>query len=84
MDQRETTRNVTLKVDASLLETARMLAAARGQSVSDLFDSLVRKVIAGDAAFRSRRKRFRDRMEKGFDLGSGGKAPLTRAARHER
>jgi hypothetical protein len=84
MAQSEATRNVTLKVEGSLLEAARMLSASRGLSVSELFESLVRKVIAGDAAFRTRRKRFRDRMERGFDLGSRGKPPLTRTERHER
>lgn len=84
MDQLGATRNVTLKVDRSLLDDARMISASRGLSASELFESLVRKLIAGKTAFRARRKRFRDRLKRGLDLGSGGKSPLTRAERHER
>ena len=78
------TQNITLRLDKALLDAVRMLAAARDMSVSGLFESLVRKTLAGDAAFRDRRRRFQRRLNEGFDLGSRGKAPLARAALHER
>ena len=77
-------KNITLKIDADLLESVRMIAATRDMSISELFESYVRKTIASDPAFRARRQRFRERLRRGFDLGSRGNPPMTRAAMHER
>ncbi|MBI4585979.1 MAG: ribbon-helix-helix protein, CopG family [Planctomycetes bacterium] len=79
-----TLQNITLRLEKKLLETVRMLAASRDLSVSELFAEFVRRTVAQDAAFRARRKRFRDRLKKGLDLGSMGKLSLTRAELHER
>jgi len=78
------TQNVTMRIDKALLDAVRMLAASRNSSLSELFEALARKTLAGDAAFRARRRRFQKRLEKGFNLASHGRAPLKRAALHER
>jgi hypothetical protein len=77
-------QNITLRLEKKILEAIRMLAASRNVSISELFESFARKSIAGDAAFRARRRRFRDRLKKGFDLGSRGRPLLSRAELHER
>ena len=78
------TQDVTIRIEKRLLQEARVLAASRNQSLSELIAALTRKTLAEDAAFRTRRKRFRKRLEKGFDLGSGGKFSLKRDELHER
>ena len=77
------TQNVTVKMDRQLLSSARMLAASRNLSLSELFAELTRKTLAEDAAFRARRKRFRERLEKGYVLNTRGKLSVDRAELHE-
>jgi len=78
------TQNVTVKMERELLSSARMLAASRSLSLSELFAELARKTLAEDAAFRVRRQRFRERLRKGYALNTRGKLSVDRAELHER
>ena len=77
-------QNVTIRLEKKLLTAAKMLAASRNQSLSELYSELTRKTLAQDAAFRARRKRFRERLEKGFRLGTRGQLFLSRDELHGR
>ena len=77
-------QNVTIRMEKKLLTEAKMLAASRSQSLSELISVLARKTLAQDAAFRARRKHFRQRLEKGFQLGTEGKLSVSRDELHGR
>ena len=78
------TQNLTIKLEKKLLESARMLAASRSISLSELFADFARKALAKDAGFRERRKRFRDRLGEGLELNTHGQIQWDRADLHER
>ncbi len=78
-----TTQNVTLALPKELLREARLLAVARGTSLSALLTEHLRRALHDDAAYEAARRRIRRRLRQGFDLGSGGALP-PRGDLHER
>lgn len=74
-------QNITLALDRSLVRRARMLAAERSTSVSQLVaQELTRLVERAERRERARRRALKN-LETGFRLG--GK-PAPRAVLHER
>lgn len=75
-------KNVTLKLDAELLQEARVLAAREGLSVSALLADHLKEIVIRSGEYERARERAVQRMESGFDLG--GASPLSRDKAHER
>ena len=74
--------NVTLKIDASLLREARVLAAEEGTSVSALLADRLEALVRERKAFDRARRRAVARLRKGLDLG--WTPPRSRDDLHER
>ena len=74
--------NVTLKVDATLLREAKVLAAQRDSSVSRLLADELERLVRGEKSYEAARRRALSRLNKGFDLDWS--PPADRAELHER
>lgn len=61
--------NVTLKLDASLIQEARVLAAEEGLSISALLTERLEALVRERKAFDKARRRALARLRDGFDLG---------------
>jgi hypothetical protein len=75
-------RNVTLKVDADLLQRARVLAAEQGSSISKMLAEKVEEVVREREGYDRARKRALARLRVGMDLG--WTRPGSRDELHER
>lgn len=60
--------NVTLKLDASLLREARVLAAEEGRSVSAFLAERLEDVVRERKGFEKAKRRALARLRAGFDL----------------
>jgi hypothetical protein len=78
------TQNVTLALPKELLREARLLAVARGTSLSALLAEQLRRAVHDDDAYEAARRRIRRRLRRGFDLGTRGGALPRRGDLHER
>jgi hypothetical protein len=76
------TRNITLRIDANLLQEAKVLAAQKGTSVSALMAMQLEELVRRDRAYEAARKRAVTRLHQGFDLG--WTAPASRDELYER
>jgi hypothetical protein len=74
--------NVTLKLDASLLREARVLAADEGRSISALLTDRLEALIRERKAFDKARRRALARLRDGLDLR--WTPPKSRDQLHER
>lgn len=77
-------RNITLSLSEDLLKEARIIAVKRGTSVSRLVADTLKGIVERETGYEQARKRSIARLEKGFHLGTGGKASWTRDDLHER
>ena len=75
------TKNITLKVDAQLLNRARHYAVDKHQSLSSYVSNLIEQTIRDQDQYESARASALEFLHKGFDLGG---QPLTRDQLHER
>jgi len=75
-------RNVTLKLDAGLLQRARVLAAEQGSSLSKMLAEKVEEVVREREKYDRARKRALARLRLGMDLGWA--PPASRDELHER
>ena len=78
------TQNVTLTLPKELLKEARLLAVERGTSLSALLTEQLRRAVQNDGGYEAARRRIRQRLRRGYDLGTGGKRLPARADLHER
>jgi len=60
--------NITLELDAALLDKARALAAEKGISVSALVTACLKRIFTDCKAYARARKRALARLRKGLDL----------------
>ena len=60
---------VTLKLDAELLREAKVLAAQRGTSLSQLLACQLEEMVRSDRAYEAARRQALARLDKGYDLG---------------
>ena len=74
--------NVTLKVDADLLQEVRVLAAREGRSVSRLMSDQLEALVRREKAYEAAKRRALARLREGFDLR--WEPPATREELHER
>ena len=74
--------NVTLKLDASLLREARVLAAEEGRSISALLTDRLEAIVRERKAFDKARRRALARLREGLDLR--WTPPQSRDELHER
>lgn len=75
-------RNLTIQLDESIIKKARVVAARRSTSISRLVSEEIERTAAKDAVWETAKKRALQRLNSGFDLGSG-KLPK-RETLHER
>jgi hypothetical protein len=74
--------NVTLKLDADLLQEARVIAAEEGRSVSALLTERLELLVRERKVFDRARRRALARLRDGLDLG--WTPPRSRDEIHER
>lgn len=74
-------KNITLKVDETLLKKCRQIAVSKEKSLSQWVVDLMSRAVAEQSGYARARRRALKRLEKGFHLG--GK-PLSRESLHER
>lgn len=74
--------NITLKVDAELAREARVLAAKRGTSLSQLLALALEGLVRSDLGYETARNRALARLDRGYDLG--WTRPASRDELHER
>ncbi len=75
------TKNVTLKLDASLLRKCRQLAVAQDKSLSQWVTELLQRAVVEEPAYARAKKRALERLNAGFRLGG---RPMLREDLHER
>ena len=75
------TKNVTLRMDAELLQAVRHRAVDQHLSLSAWVTTLLERSVAGDAQYGKARRTALQHLETGFRLGGH---PLKREALHER
>lgn len=74
-------QNITLRLEQSLLRSARVLAARRSTSVSGLLRDELRQLVEREEAFEQARRSALADLATGFHLGG---CPASRDELHER
>lgn len=77
-------QNVTLSLPKDTLQRAKLIAVARGVSLSGLLRDLLREVVEAEDRYETARRRHLRILERGFDLGGGGQPAASREELHER
>lgn len=77
-------QNVTLALPKEVLAAAKHLAVDEETTLSGLFARLIAAETERRGAKMHALLRIRQRMEKGYDLGTEGRMPVTREELHER
>jgi Family of unknown function (DUF6364) len=75
-------KNLTLKLDAHLIQVAKVEAAKRGSSVSALVAEKLEEIASQGDQYERARKRALALMKEGWNLG--WKKPKSRDELHER
>ena len=60
--------NITLKLDASIIQEAKILAAQRGTSVSRLLAEQLEELVRGEKLYDTAKSRAMARLRAGLDL----------------
>ena len=74
--------NITLKLDADLLQAVKVVAAQEGTSVSALMTAKLEEVVKEKEEYEKAMKRAIARMKKGWNLG--WQKPKSRDELHDR
>ena len=77
-------QNITLSLPKEDIRAARILAAVRGTSVSQLLARMLRELVEKETGYAAARERSLARLHEGLDLGTGGQADWSRDSAHER
>ena len=77
-------QNITLSLPKSTLRQAKHMAIDHGTSLSALLAEYVEQVVRQDEHYREAMRRARQRLARGFDLGTRGRIRTSRAELHER
>lgn len=77
-------QNITLSLPEEDLREARILAASRGTSVSQLLARMLRELVEQETGYARARDRSLARLREGMDLGTGGHIAWSRDDIHER
>jgi hypothetical protein len=77
-------QNITLSLPAEDIRAARILAASRGTSVSQLLARMLKELVEQETGYAPARDRSLARLREGMDLGTGGHVDWSRDSVHER
>jgi hypothetical protein len=77
-------QNITLSLPEEDLREARVLAARRGTSISQLLARMLRETVERETGFDAAKDHSLALMREGMDLGTGGRMTWTRDDLHER
>ena len=77
-------QNITLSVPEEDLREARILAARRGTSVSQLLARMLRETVERETGYDAARERNLALLHEGVDLGTRGHPAWSRDDLHER
>jgi hypothetical protein len=77
-------QNITLSLPEEDLREARILAARRGTSVSQLLARMLSDLVEQESGYVRARERSLSRLRKGADLGTSGHVGWSRDSLHER
>jgi predicted transcriptional regulator len=75
-------QNITLKLDRDVLRKAKVIAARRDKSISQLLADQVAEIVHQDEAYEQAMRAALATLDTGFHLG--GKGVADRDALHER
>jgi hypothetical protein len=77
-------QNITLSLPEEDLREARVLAARRGTSISQLLARMLRETVERETGYDAAREHDLAILREGMDLGTGGRMTWTRDDLHER
>ena len=77
-------QNITLSLPEEDLREARILAARRGTSVSQLLARMLRETVERETGYDAAREGRLPPLPEGADLGTRGRAPWSGDHLHER
>jgi hypothetical protein len=77
-------QNITLSLPEEDLRDARVLAARRGTSISQLLARMLRETVERETGYDAARDHSLATLREGMDLGTGGRMTWTRDDLHER
>jgi hypothetical protein len=77
-------QNITLSLPEDDIRAARILAASRGTSVSQLLARMLKDLVEQETGYARARDRSLARLREGIDLGTGGQVSWSRDSIHER
>lgn len=77
-------QNITLSLPEEDLREARVLAARRGTSVSQLLARMLRETVDRETGYDAARNHSLATLRDGMDLGTGGRMTWSRDDLHER
>ena len=77
-------QNITLSLPEEDLREARVLAARRGTSVSQLLAVVLRETVERETGYDTAKERSVALLHEGMDLGTGGRVTWSRDDLHER
>jgi hypothetical protein len=77
-------QNITLSLPEEDLREARVLAARRGTSVSQLLARILRETVERESGYDAARDHSLAVLREGMDLGTGGRMTWSRDDLHER
>ncbi len=77
-------QNITLSLPEEDLREARVLAARRGTSISQLLARMLRETVERETGYDAAREHNLATLHRGMDLGTGGHMTWTRDDLHER
>lgn len=77
-------QNITLSLPEEDLREARVLAARRGTSISQLLARMLRETVERETGYDAAKDHSLAILGEGMDLGTGGRMIWTRDDLHER
>ena len=77
-------QNITLSLPEEDLREARILAARRGTSVSQLLAGVLRETVEREMGYDAAKQRSLALLREGADLGTDGRVTWSRDDLHER
>lgn len=84
MPTHATRQNVTLSLPKTLLRRAKVVAARKEKSLSELLREALEEKLGDDTGYRNARKRQTAILRAGLDLGTRGRAAVSREDLHAR
>jgi Ribbon-helix-helix protein, copG family len=77
-------QNITISLPEEDLREARVLAARRGTSVSQLLARVLRETVERESGYDAAKQRSLALLRQGADLGTGGRVTWSREDLHDR